>query len=256
MARVMIHVKSLPLHFWAEAVNTACHIHNKITIRSGTTITLYELWKGRKLNVKYLHVFGTCYTLADREYHRKWDVKSEKRIFLGYSQNSRAYRVFNNKTIVVMETINVVVNDYEQTYKQTDDDDELVPKVTMVLEIVVVDVPIADTRVNNFEDDSKLTQKEVITEESELIPYSHVRKNHPSSSIIGDPLAGVTTRKKDKIDYTKMIANIFYTSSIKPTLVNEALKMNSRYMRCKKNYYSSNETMCWHWFLNQRKQIL
>ena len=92
------HAKSLPLQFWAEAINTVCYIHNRITTHSGT-VTLYELWKGRKANVKYFHVFGsTCYILVDREFHRKWDAKLEKGIFLGYSQNSRAYRVFNNRT--------------------------------------------------------------------------------------------------------------------------------------------------------------
>ncbi|KAA0051617.1 putative mitochondrial protein [Cucumis melo var. makuwa] len=59
---------------------------------------------------------------------------------------------------------------------------------------------------------------------SEIIPFSHVQKNHPSSFIIGDPSAGIITRIKDKIDYAKMIANICYTSSIEPTSVNEALK--------------------------------
>ena len=57
---------------------------------------------------------------------------------------------------------------------------------------------------------------------SEIIPSLHVHKYHPSSSIIEDP-SGITTRKKDKIDYVKMIANICYTSSIEPTSVNEAL---------------------------------
>ncbi|KAA0048272.1 putative gag-pol polyprotein [Cucumis melo var. makuwa] len=132
--------------------------HFTITTRSGTIVTLYDIWKSRKPNVNYFHVFGsTYYILADREYHKKWDAKLEKEISLRYSQNIWAYRVFNNRTKVVMETINVVVNDHEQTYKRIDDDDELAPKVIMVPEIAAADVPIADTRVNNFEDDSKLT---------------------------------------------------------------------------------------------------
>ncbi|KAA0052244.1 putative gag-pol polyprotein [Cucumis melo var. makuwa] len=63
----------------------------------------------------------------------------------------------------------VVVDDFSHftwTYKRIDDDDELAPKVTMVPKIVAVDVPIADTRVDNFEDDSKLAQKEVTANES------------------------------------------------------------------------------------------
>ena len=68
MARVMIHAKNLPLCFLAKAVNTVYLIHNRVTIRTGMTVTLYELWKERKPNVKYFHVFGsTCYILADRE---------------------------------------------------------------------------------------------------------------------------------------------------------------------------------------------
>ena len=73
-ARVMLHAKHLPYRFWAEAMNTACHIHNRVTLRTGTTTTLYELWKGRKPTVKYFHVFGSkCYILSDRDYRRKMD---------------------------------------------------------------------------------------------------------------------------------------------------------------------------------------
>jgi transposase InsO family protein len=64
-ARVLLHAKHLPYRFWAEAMNTACHIHNRVTLRTGTTTTLYELWKGRKPTVKYFHVFGSkCYILS------------------------------------------------------------------------------------------------------------------------------------------------------------------------------------------------
>jgi hypothetical protein len=51
----MLHAKHLPYHFWAEAMNTACHVHNRVTLRTGTATTLYELWKERKPTVKYFH---------------------------------------------------------------------------------------------------------------------------------------------------------------------------------------------------------
>ncbi len=108
----MLHAKHLPYHFWAEAMNTACHVHNRVTLRAGTATNLYELWKERKPTVKYFHVFGSkCYILADRDYKRKMDPKSDEEIFLGYSTNSRACRVYNNRTQVVMESINVVIDD-------------------------------------------------------------------------------------------------------------------------------------------------
>jgi len=111
-SRVMLHAKHLPYHLWAEAINTACHVHNRVTLRACTATTLYELWKGRKPTVKYFHVLGSkCYILADIDYKRKMDPKSEEGIFLGYSTNNRAYRVYNSRTQVVMESINMVIND-------------------------------------------------------------------------------------------------------------------------------------------------
>jgi len=93
-------------------MNTACYIHNRVTLRSGTSSTLYELWKGRKPIVKYFHVFGRKgYILADREQKRKMDPKSDKGIFLGYSTKSRAYMVLNYRTNTMMESKNVVVDD-------------------------------------------------------------------------------------------------------------------------------------------------
>jgi hypothetical protein len=125
-ARVMLHAKGIPYHFRAEATNTACYIHNRVTLRKGTSSTLYELWKERKPTVKHFHVFGSkCYILADREQRRKLDPKSDEGIFLGYSINSKAYRVYNSKTKVVMESINVVVNDLS-TDKGDDVDQDVV----------------------------------------------------------------------------------------------------------------------------------
>jgi hypothetical protein len=48
----------------------------------------------------------------------KFDSKSDKGIFLGYSTNSRAYRVFNKRIETIMESINVVIDDEEVGTKQ------------------------------------------------------------------------------------------------------------------------------------------
>jgi hypothetical protein len=114
MARVMIHSKNLAQHFWGEVVNTACHIINRVYPRPETNKTPYEIWLGKKPTVKYFKTFGSkCYKLRDRENRGKFDSKSDDAIFLGYSINSRAYRVFNKRTETVMESINVVIDDEE-----------------------------------------------------------------------------------------------------------------------------------------------
>ena len=75
-------------------------------------MTPSEIWRGKKANLKYLHEFGsTCFVLNDKEHKRKFDPKSDEGLFLGYSPNSRAYRMFNKRSKIVMESTNVVVDD-------------------------------------------------------------------------------------------------------------------------------------------------
>ena len=74
--------------------------------------TPYELWKGKKPVVKYFRIFGSdCYILRERGNLEKFDAKSDKGYFLGYSSTSKAYRVYNLRTKTVMESSNVVIND-------------------------------------------------------------------------------------------------------------------------------------------------
>ena len=59
MARVMLNSKKVPRNLWAEAVNTACYVSNRVLRMLGTKQTSYELWKGKKPNVSYFHTFGS-----------------------------------------------------------------------------------------------------------------------------------------------------------------------------------------------------
>jgi len=162
----MLHAKHLPYHFWAEAMNTACHVHNKVTLRADTTTTLYELWKERKPTLKYFHVFRSkCYILEDRDYKRKMDPKSDEGIFLGYSTNSRAYRVYNNMTQVVMESINVVIDDVAKEPVP-----EVVPGVEAYPETSTQDKVIPETN----SEENELNNAETSKESS-----IRVQKNHP-----------------------------------------------------------------------------
>ena len=112
MARAMLHNKDVARNLWGEAVNIACHTINRVYFRPGTKKTLYELWKGRMLNVKYFRIFGsTCFILKDRENVGKFDSRSDKGIFLGYSSTSKVYWVYNKRTMKVMETGNVVIDE-------------------------------------------------------------------------------------------------------------------------------------------------
>ncbi|KAK1564958.1 hypothetical protein Q3G72_015605 [Acer saccharum] len=79
MARVMLLSNNVPRNLWAEAVNTACYIGNRIFLRPDTRQASYELWKGRKPNVSYFHTFGSkCYILNDCDQLGKFDARSDE----------------------------------------------------------------------------------------------------------------------------------------------------------------------------------
>ena len=112
MARAMLHNKDVARNLWGEAVDATCHTVNRVYFRSGTKKTPYELWKGSKPNVKYFRIFGsTCFILKDRENVGKFDSRSDEGIFLGYSTTSKTYRVYNKRTMKVMEIVNVVIDE-------------------------------------------------------------------------------------------------------------------------------------------------
>ena len=133
MARVMLLNKQIPQKFWGEAVNTLCHIGNRIFFRVGKKKTAYEIWNGKKPRVKYFRVFGSkCYILNDRENLGKFDAKSDEGIFLGYFTTSRAYRVFNKRTKTVMESINVKIDDALTKVEMSDMEKGRAPKNPML----------------------------------------------------------------------------------------------------------------------------
>ena len=56
MARAMLYNKDVARNLWREAVNTTCHMVNRVYFRLDTKKTPYELWKGRKPNDKYFRI--------------------------------------------------------------------------------------------------------------------------------------------------------------------------------------------------------
>jgi len=116
LARTILNYSTLPKWFWANVVSTVCYVINRALIRPILKKTPYELLNGRKPNISHLKVFGCkCYILNNgKDSLGKFDVKSDKGIFLGYSLTSHAYRVYNKKLMTVEESIHVV---FEETNK-------------------------------------------------------------------------------------------------------------------------------------------
>ena len=126
MARTMLLCSGLPKSFWAEAVNTACYTHNRAMIRSILNKTPYELLRGRKPNISHLRCFGAkCYVHNNgKNWLSKFDPLSDEAVFIGYSNHSKAYRVYNKRTLCVEESIHVIFDENDLLTYQEDDEDE------------------------------------------------------------------------------------------------------------------------------------
>ena len=107
----MMHNKDVAKNLWVKAMNTTCHIVNRVYFKLGTKKTPWELWKGKKPNVKYFKICSTCSILKDRENVGKFDTRSDEGIFLGYPSFTKAYKVFNKRTRKFMETMDFVIDE-------------------------------------------------------------------------------------------------------------------------------------------------
>ncbi|GJS98863.1 retrovirus-related pol polyprotein from transposon TNT 1-94 [Tanacetum coccineum] len=97
-ARTMLSAAKVPLFFWAEAIATACFTQNRSLVIPRHEKTPYHIINARKPSVKFFHIFGSlCYIIRDGENLDKMKEKGDACIFVGYSTQSKAYRVFRSK---------------------------------------------------------------------------------------------------------------------------------------------------------------
>ncbi|GJY30622.1 putative ribonuclease H-like domain-containing protein [Tanacetum coccineum] len=107
-ARTMIADSKLPTTFWAEAVNTACYVQNRMLVVKPHNKTLYELFYGRTPTLSFMRQFGFPVTILNTIDHLgKFDGKANEGFFVGYSLNSKAFRVFNSRTRIVEENLHI-----------------------------------------------------------------------------------------------------------------------------------------------------
>ena len=129
----MINESNVEKYFWAEAINTSCYIINRVSIRKILNKTPYELWKNRKPNISYFHVFGCyCYILNDKENLGKFDSKSDKGIFLGYATNSKGYRIYNLKNQTMEISMHVVFDEFNDLVINKEDEDDILKNQDIV----------------------------------------------------------------------------------------------------------------------------
>ncbi|GKA71599.1 putative ribonuclease H-like domain-containing protein [Tanacetum coccineum] len=91
-ARTMLADSKLPTTFWAEVVNTACYVQNRVLVVKPHNKTPYELFRGRTPALSFMRPFGCHVTILNTlDYLGMFDGKSDEGFFVGYSINSKAF---------------------------------------------------------------------------------------------------------------------------------------------------------------------
>ena len=126
-ARTMLNDSDLPKYWWAEAINTANYIQNRVTSQATNSIPYKRMFdESPKMND--LHKFGEDVFVKIPDVKRKkLDDKAIKMKFLGYDMNSKGYRLADveNKKVIVSREVKFIndncVNFDLDIYKETEE---------------------------------------------------------------------------------------------------------------------------------------
>nr|GEU55044.1 hypothetical protein [Tanacetum cinerariifolium] len=188
----------------------------------------------QKPSVKFFHIFGSlCYIVRDGENLDKMKEKGDACIFVGYSTQSRAYRVFNKRIRVIVETIHVNFDELPQMAL-----DHVVSKSSTVT---------ADDAHNQRQQQHTTPLNTYITHDPTYqgeTSYRHVdssnmhtfyqrhpsehrwTKDHPLEQVIRNPSQSVRTRRQLESD-GKMCMFALTVSRTEPNNIKEAMADSS-----------------------------
>jgi transposase InsO family protein len=108
-ARSMLHGAQLTLSYWGEAVMTAVYVRNRCPSKAVANKTPFEAWSGEQPSVGHLRVFGcTAFAHVPKQRRTKLEAKAVKCIFVGYSSQSKAYRLYNPETKKIIISRDVI----------------------------------------------------------------------------------------------------------------------------------------------------
>lgn len=143
MARCMLLQSGLPPKFWAEAVLTATYLRNRCPSRSLNGETPHKIWTGKIPTAAHFQIFGTKGYMLNKANKGKFDQRSIECIFIGYSTESKAYRMWDSKSQKIRRSRDVkFVKDFETPKNsQNSEDDDILEKSNDTMESNAEDMP-------------------------------------------------------------------------------------------------------------------
>ncbi|GJY61584.1 retrovirus-related pol polyprotein from transposon TNT 1-94 [Tanacetum coccineum] len=111
-AKIMLNGSVLSKHFWIEAVRIACYTKSRSIIVKRHNKTPYEIFREKIPDINYFNVFRCHVFIHNHKDHLgKFDAKADDGYFLGYSFNSKSFKVFNTRRQQIEETHHVTFDE-------------------------------------------------------------------------------------------------------------------------------------------------
>ncbi|GKC78790.1 retrovirus-related pol polyprotein from transposon TNT 1-94, partial [Tanacetum coccineum] len=199
-AQTMLSASKLLLFFWVEAIATACYTQNRSIIIPTHAKMAYHIINDRKPSIKHLHIFGcTCYLTKDGENLDKIKEKGDPCILVGYSTQSKGYRVYNKRTRLIVESIHLRFDEFKEMSETS------VANDTSGLELDLLFGPLYD---EFFNDGTSRVNKS-----SSPTDNSAPQDTHPSTNIhpTSEPTTQTNVHAEENNDNQAEFTNPFCT---------------------------------------------
>jgi len=120
MARCMLLQSKLPNSLWAEAINIANFIRNRCPTKALNNEIPFEMWNNRKPYVGFMRTFGCkAVTLIKGVNRGKFEAKGKLMTMVGYSSESKAYRLWQPGTKKIIKSRDVRFIEEENSDERT-----------------------------------------------------------------------------------------------------------------------------------------
>nr|GEU47729.1 hypothetical protein [Tanacetum cinerariifolium] len=230
VARTMLADAKLPVTFWAEAVNIACYVQNRVLVNKSQNKTPYELFNGRTLAIGFLKPFG-CHVmiLNTLDHLGKFEAKGDEGYFIGYSMSGTKDAASQDVKKDVSSLRYIALPNCGNSNPAATSTNPSADQIeTLIVETLVLTVssPVATacledspqlsittntSDINGVEADLSNMENNI---SACLTPTFRIHKDHPTSQIIGPMDTSVQTRNKFKeMEEQSFIASIHHKTN-------------------------------------------
>ncbi|GJW97088.1 retrovirus-related pol polyprotein from transposon TNT 1-94 [Tanacetum coccineum] len=190
-ARTMLANSKLPTTFWVEAVSTACYVQNRVLVVKPHNKTPYELFRGLKPALSFMRPFGFHVTILNTlDNLGKFDGKSDEGFFVGYSLSSKAFRVYNTRTMRVEENLHIRFLENKPMIEGTG------PKWLFNIDSLTQSMDYVPVVTGTISNEYAGTQGELNVVPT--TPNTKIHKDHLIKNVIGDVKSSIKTRRMTK----------------------------------------------------------